>query len=351
MKIWTLFVSLSALSLTGCHREERVQTPLDGASETIAVTVLPLKSAALRPEVMATGLLSTQNEARYAFKIGGVIDRIWVQEGQSFRRGQRLAALKGGEINDQLGQAELAQEKARRDYGRVVNLYRDSVATLEQLQNAKTALDLAQKTTNLVAFNRQYAYIYATADGFVTKKLANEGEVISSGSAVLAINETAGPRAWTLKLGLNDRDWAATTIGNRASITIDAFPDRTFSGTLFRKSTAADPGSGTFGVEVTVTMAGVKPSVGMFGKARIYTGQRTRRTIIPYEALVEADGNNAFVYVPKGRNRVQRVPIVIDQFDERQVVVKQGLEQVSAIIVSNSAFLNEASTIQIVRQP
>ncbi len=351
MKTWTLLVSLSALPLTGCHREERVQTPLIGASQTIAVTVLPLQSVTLQGEVLATGLLSTRNEARYAFKIGGVIDRIWVQEGQAFQRGQRLAALKGGEINDQLRQAELAQEKAQRDYGRTMNLYRDSVATLEQLQNAQTTLELARKTTSLVAFNRQYAYIYATTDGFVTRKLANEGEVVSPGSPVLATNETAGPRAWTLKLGLNDRDWAKTAIGNRALVTVDAFPDRTFSGTLFRKSTAADPGSGTFGVEVNVDMAGVTPSMGMFGKARLYTGPPSRRTVIPYEALVEADGHNAFVYVPKGRNKVQRVPIVIDQFDEGHIVVKQGLERVRAIVVSNSAFLNESSTIQIVRQP
>ncbi|GAB3642000.1 efflux RND transporter periplasmic adaptor subunit [Spirosoma arcticum] len=350
MKTSFIFLGLTVAALAGCNPgAERKKTPLDQATGTVAVHVLPVGSATIQPDVKATGLLSTENEARYGFKISGVIDRIWVQEGQSFRKGQRLAALKITEINEQLGQAELGQEKARRDYQRVQNLYRDSVATLEQVQNAKTTFDLTQKATRVVAFNQQYAYVYATADGIVTKKLASEGEVIASGTPVLAINETSNSRDWTLELGLNDRDWAAVSLGNRAVVTLDAFPGRTFKGTVFRKPTAADPASGTFQVEVKLNLTGTKPSVGMFGRATLQTGRSSRQTVIPYEAVVEANGNDAFVFVPQGKNRVRRVPIVIDRFDDHHVVVKRGLEQVSAVVVSNSAFLNESSTIQIVR--
>ncbi len=65
------------------------------------------------------------------------------------------------------------------------------MATLEQLQNSpKTGLDIAQKTVDAAVFNKKYAYIYAGADGFVTKKLANEGEVVSGGMPILAINRS-----------------------------------------------------------------------------------------------------------------------------------------------------------------
>jgi hypothetical protein len=100
---------------------------------------------------------------------------------------------------------------------------------------------------------------------------------------------------------------------------------------------------------VRVNLAGVTPSVGMFGRATIQTGRSSQQTVIPYEALIEADGDRAFVYVPVGTTRVRRVPIQIEQFDPEQVVVKDGLENVPAFVVSNSAFLNEQSTIRIVR--
>ncbi|GAB2523002.1 efflux RND transporter periplasmic adaptor subunit [Spirosoma aerophilum] len=345
----TTFLLLAVATLGAGCRHEQTHTALDDAPETIPVRVMATQSARVQPVVEATGLLTTENEARYGFKIGGIIDRIWVEEGQTFRKGQRLAALKITEIGAQREQAEIGLDKARRDYQRTANLYRDSVATLEQVQNAQTAFDIAQRSVSVVAFNQQYAYIYATANGVVTKKLANEGEVIGTGTPVLAINETTDNRDWTLKLGLNDRDWASVALGNRATVRIDAFPGRTFAGTVIRKPVVADLSSGTFEVEVRVDLAGVTPSVGMFGKATIQTGRSSQQTVIPYEALIEADGDAAFVYVPVGQNRVRRIPIQIEQFDPERVVVKHGLENIPAFVVSNSAFLNEQSTIRIIR--
>src|SRR5215470_13051420 len=172
--------------------------------EKIPVKIAPVQSHENESSITATGLVTTENDAKYSFKIGGVIDRIYVNEGQFFKKGQLLASLKITEIQAQLSQANLGYEKAKRDYTRTLNLYHDSVATLEQVQNAKTSLDIAQKNIDATSFNKKYAYIYANSDGFVTKKIANEGEVISGGVPVLAINETTGTNDWDLKLGVTD---------------------------------------------------------------------------------------------------------------------------------------------------
>jgi len=126
--------------------------------------VIPVKVAAIRfgetsNEVVATGLLTTENEARLSFKIGGVIEKIFVNEGEFIHKGQVLATLKTAEINSQVEQAKLGFVKAKRDYDRATNLYKDSVATLEQLQNAKTALDIAGQAVDQVSFNSKFASI------------------------------------------------------------------------------------------------------------------------------------------------------------------------------------------------
>lgn len=108
-------------------------------------------------------------------------------------------------------------EKAKRDLKRVSNLYNDKVVTLEQLQNTKTAFDIAQKQLEVVAFNKQYAYIYALNSGFVTKKIANEGEIIGNGLPVLAINENTNG-AWLLKVGMSDKDWAMIELETRLKL-------------------------------------------------------------------------------------------------------------------------------------
>jgi len=338
-----------ATIIISCGKKKHTENGNGFSAETIAVKTAPVKSNDAPAVITATGLITTANEARYAFKIGGVVENIYVSEGQFFKRGQLLATLKLTEIDAQLSQASLAHQKAKRDYTRAENLYKDSVATLEQLQNAKTGVDIANKTVDAVAFNKKFAYIYAEADGFVTKKISNEGEVVGAGSPVFAINETSGSNDWTLKLGVTDKEWAAIAIGKTASVTIDAFPGKTFSATVFRKSQAADQSSGSFQIELMLAMDSNKPAIGMFAKATINTDGLMRFAAIPYDALIEADGNKAFVFVPDGKTKVKRMPVIIESFDNGQVYIKSGLENINEVIVSNSAFLNEKSTINIIK--
>lgn len=343
----TVLIALLTLTVLACNDEKSVESKLFD-SETIAVKTYNLQQSEGSINISATGMLTTENEAKYAFKIGGVIDHIYVNEGEFFKKGKLLARLKIDEIDAGFVQAKLGLEKAERDLSRISNLYKDSVATLEQLQNTKTAYEIAQKQLEAVKFNKEYAFIYATSDGFVTKKIANEGEIISGGMPVLAINEKIND-SWVLKVGLSDRDWALVETGNSASIVLDAYPEKRLTGTIFRKSMAADLGSGSFQVEIKVNCEGVSPALGMFGKATINTNKIQKYQSIPYDALIEADGNRAFVFVPLLDGKVKKQAIVIADFDNDKVNVKSGLEGINEVVLTNSAFLNSNSIITIIK--
>lgn len=340
-----VMVSVIILSACGSKKEEKQHLQ---SGEIIAVKTVRLQSSESSDIISSTGLITTENEAKYAFKTGGIIDKIYVSEGQFFKKGELLASLKLTEIDAGVMQAKLGLEKAQRDYQRMSNLYKDSVVTLEQLQNTKTELDLAQKQLDPVGFNRKYAFIYSANAGFVTKKLASEGEVVAGGHPVFAINENAGA-SWVLRAGLSDKEWASINLGNKATLSIDAFPDQIFKGVVSEKSQAADQNSGTFQVEIKIEMGNNKPAVGMYAKARIENANKSNYTSIPYNALIEADGNKAFVFVPFNKTRVKKLPITIQSFDNTTVKIASGLENVDEVIISNSAFLNEKSIINIIK--
>jgi RND family efflux transporter MFP subunit len=342
--IRTVFALALAL-LTACKQGKNSNTNNMLSLKVIPVKTIKLSSVDSIGRINTTGLITTEDEAKCSFKIGGVIDHIYVKEGQRFHRGQLLASLKQSEIESAVLQAQLNLDKAHRDYQRAGNLYKDSVATLEQLQNTKTALDVAQKQLDAIAFNKQYAFIYAEQDGFVATKIANEGEVIAGGSPVLAVNVNEGSNSWVLKAGLSDKEWAAVSVGNSADVVIDAYPLQTFRARVTKKSLAADPVSGSFEVELTITLAKNLPAAGMYAKAVIKTNKIISQKWIPYSAMIEADGNKAFVFVPYHQNEVKKVPIIVESFDSQKVKVASGLENVSEIIVSNTAFLNEHSNI------
>jgi hypothetical protein len=120
---------------------------------------------------------------------------------------------------------------------------------------------------------------------------------------ILAINEKSYYN-WLLKVGLSDKDWAMVEKGNSAKVLIDAFPEKIFNGKVLRKSLAADMGTGSFEVEINVNCEGINPAVGMFGSTSIVTNSKYKYISIPYEALIEADGKNAFVFIPGSEGKV-----------------------------------------------
>jgi RND family efflux transporter MFP subunit len=349
MKKIQLLSLIAAISvLYACNEEDKSKNSL-GETDVIPVKISTVSALGLPRKISATGLVSTENEARYAFKIGGVINRVLVEEGQFFKKGQLLATLNSTEIAAGLEQASLNVDKTQRDYTRAVNLYKDSVFTLEQLQNTKTALDIAQKAKEAIAFNERYSKIYAAADGFVSQKIANEGEVIGPGMPVFTINETRGNDNYLLKVGVTDREWSGISLGQTAKVTLDGYAGKEIDAFVFRKSQAADRALGSFQIELKLKLKDIKPAVGMFGKAEILTNQDENVKVIPYSSLVEADGDKAFVFTPDGTGKVKKVPVTISKIDNQQVYLKEGLAGVAEIVTSNSAYLNEKSTIKIIR--
>jgi RND family efflux transporter MFP subunit len=315
----------------------------------VPVKLISIQQEAADNNVQVTGYLSTENETRLSFKTGGVIDRILVKEGDRIRRGQLLATTKSTEISAQVQQVQLSVQKAERDYQRVLNLYNDSVATLEQLQNAKTGLDIARQNLSTASFNQQYSRIYATQDGFVIRKIKNEGELSDPGAPVLVTGAVSNASAWVLATGVADKEWAMIEKGNTARVTVEAFPGKTYPAFVSKKSLAADPVSGRFEVELRVDFEGAAPATGMFGKATISSNQKMNGYRIPYESLLEANGKKGFVFATNDSKTVKRVEVTIGQISQNSVQVVDGLAGYQYVVSSGSPYLKEGAAIRPVK--
>ena len=317
--------------------------------ESIPVKLISIQEEAGNNTISLSGILSTEGSARLSFKTGGVIDRIFVKEGDQIRKGQLLATLKSTEISAQVQQVQLSLNKATRDYERASNLYKDSVATLEQLQNAKTGLDIAKQNFQQASFNQQYSKIYATQDGFIVKKLKNEGELAEPGGPVLMTGAVSNASKWILTSGVSDKEWSMLRKGSTATVSIEAFQGKSFPAVLSKKSLAADPVSGSFDIELQVDFGKEQPAIGMFGKASINTSTNATGYTIPYESLLEANGKKGFVFASNDGKTVKRVEVTIGSIDEKTLHISEGLEGYKYVVSSGSPYLSDQSIIRVIK--
>ena len=333
--------------LGGCGEKSAANNAAAPAEEEY----IPVRTAAVQQRTIAlpihaSGILSSSAEQRLSFKIGGVIRKIYVDEGDVVRAGQLLAILDKTEIDAQVAQAQQGLAKAERDLNRVDGLYKDSSATLELLQNATTGRDIAKETARIAQFNQQYAEIRATRSGKIIKKLMNEGEITGPGTPVFVLFET-GKDDWVVKINVSDRDWARLNLGMAAKVTMDAYENTVFTGKVTDLAPAADPASGLYTVEIRITPQGKRFAPGLFAQVDITPSQSRPYTIVPIESIVEGNGKSAFVYAlqPDGTS-VRKVPVQIAFMEGSQVVISGGLEQVQEVVTAGAPYLTEKKKVK-----
>jgi RND family efflux transporter MFP subunit len=331
-----------------CTESQGKGSPIPKTADPIPVKVTNIRKSNASLSIVSSGRLTTDDETLLSFKTGGVISAVFVKEGDRVTKGQILATLDPTEINALVAQAKSGLEKAERDLFRARNLYQDSVATLEQLQNAETAFDVATQQYSAASFNKSYSLIKAPGSGYVLKKFVNAGQVVGIGDPILRTNG-AGTSHWILRTGVSDKQWSLINIGDGAEVVIDAFPGKKFTGKVIRKSETADPSNGAFTVEVEVANQGLKLAAGMFASATITGSDKTSSWNVPYEAVLDANGNEGFVFVTADNKIALKKAVTIESFDGTSIRINSGLNGTESLIISGSAYLTDQSPIRIIK--
>lgn len=348
MKKHTFLLFAAALLWSSCGSSDGQPAP-SAPDESIPVRLAPVTQRTMALPIYGSGVLNYASEQRLSFKIGGVIQKMYADEGDNVRAGQLLAVLNRTEIDAQVSQARQALDKAERDLRRVQGLYSDSSATLELLENATTGRDVAAEGYRIAVFNQQYAEIRATRSGKIVKKLMNEGEIAGPGTPVLVLYE-AGKDDWLVVVSLPDRDWARLQMGTTAEVLMDAYPGKTFRGQVTQLAPAADPANGLYEVEIRVQPQGERFAPGLFARVEFAPRDAAGYPVIPVEALIEGDGLSAFVFVPEPDGQsVRKIPITVAFVDNDKVFVSRGLEGVQQVVTSGAPYLNETKKIRLIQ--
>ena len=346
-KLPTIFILLLLiLLLKGCAKNTHHDA---NTEEIICVKAEKLLETNFTKPIQCSGIVSSKRLIKLSFKTGGLISRIFVDEGSLVKKGQLIAELDMTEISSQVEQAKLSFEKAKRDLQRIKSLYNDTVATLEQYQNASSAYELAKENKNIAEFNQQYSAIKAPANGKIISKLAEEYELVGSGMPIIIFSEQ-GKDEWVIKAGVSDIDIVKIRKGDKAEVFIDAFPGQAFSATVSQISEAADPLSGTFEVEIAVHPENKEFKNGLVANVKIESKNSNTVTLVPPNVLIDLDGLKGYVFVfNKNDSTAKKTPVTIAYLQKNNVAVVEPINNSGLIITKGAAYLENGSKVKIVK--
>ncbi len=337
---------LPLLALAGCSVPD-APAAQEAPVHQVAVRVAPVERGPLARPVHAAGRVGYSAETRLAFKVGGVVARIAVDEGGHVSKGQVLARLDPREIDAHLSEAESARTKAERDLERATLLNKDDVVTREVLENAATAAEVARAGAAAARFNRRFSEIVAPQSGVVLARLVEPGEVVGPGTPILVVGSAGTGRV--VKAGVADRDVVRLAVGDAADVDLDALPGVRLPGTVSEIAPAATPTTGLFEVEVRIDGAAPALAAGMIARAAIVPRATEPVTTVPLAALVDADGARGRVFA-LAADRRHVVPHVVDiafLIGER-VALRGGLDGVAQVVSDGAAYLDDKSVVKVV---
>ena len=295
--------------------------------------------------VRSSGRLSVKSEQKLSFRTGGIIKQIDVQNGQTVKEGQLIATLNLSEIKARVNIATRAYEKANRDFIRAENLYKDSVATLELYQDAKTALDIAKSNLEVARFNLKYSKIEAPSDGRILKILLEENEMTSQGYPVVLFGSTR--ENWVVRTSVSDKDMISIQIGDSAKITLDPYPELIFPGIISEIAGMADPYTGTYEVEIILLNTFKRQmSTGLIARIEIIPSKTVRLFKVPTDAVFNSSENVGFVYQITDSSAI-RQKVKIKHISDEFLYVTGNLQSGTMVVTEGINYIDEKTKIEL----
>ncbi|WP_231120348.1 efflux RND transporter periplasmic adaptor subunit [Cognatilysobacter tabacisoli] len=351
-----LALVLACALLAACGGDEpAADGDAAAAVSAMAVTTVRAQTREVARTITVSGPVAAVEEMQLGVELSGQrVTSLDVDVGETVRRGQVLLTLDHrlldadlAQANAALREAEASAALARSNLARAERLAQGqfvSASQVDELRAARTQADArvgtARASRDAVALRRSFAELRAPADGIISRRLVQPGQVVAAGSELLRLIKD-GRLEWRAELAAEQL--AAVSPGDVIALT--ARDGTTVDGRVRAVTPGVDSATRTGTVYADLPQPGALQP-GTYLEGRISTG-RGPATVLPAAAVVLRDGF-ATVFTVEANNTVKQRRIVAGSRDGDQVVVASGLPAGARVVVDGAGFLADGDAVRVV---
>lgn len=247
--------------------------------EAPPVKVFKVKRMDFKDTLPAIGNIKGFKEVDLKFQVAGIIESFNFEEGEKVQEGDIIASLIQRDALLKLKYAEIEASKNQKllDIG-VVSPMKAEQSKLEY-ESAKSDLD----KTN----------IYASNNGLLGSRIMDVGSYVTPNDKVGIF--VSVDRVYA-EFNIIEKDVPKVALGQRAEVFVDAFPNKSFNGTVDRIAPIVEGRSRTENIKVEIDNKEGLLRPGMFTRALISTYEKKDTIVVPSSALKKKEADY-FVYV------------------------------------------------------
>ena len=268
---------------------------------------------------------------------GGRIRRIRVDVGDYVHAGQVLAEMD----RTQLDQLELQIKNDEDEYERLKTLYEQGGVAQSDFESAELSYKMRRSNYHNVKEN---TILKSPITGYVTARNFDQGDMFSMSAPIFTVQQVTPVK---MLVGVSESEFTKVKKGDEVSLTVDAIPDRTFTGKVERLYPTIDPATHTFKAEVVVANKDRVLRPGMYARVSINFGNR-ESVMVPDRAIVKQEGTGTrFIYVLNEDSTVSYLPVTVGRHLGTEYEIIEGLEGGSTVVVKGQASLKDGIKVNV----
>jgi HlyD family secretion protein len=304
--------------------------------------------------ITASGELEAFRKVNVSPKRQGVLEKLFVEEGESVQAAQALALMDSGDLDERLDELRAQLRSAQAQFNRRQSelqrreaLIRQGGISIDDYNSAKSsyfvdlaAVEAARQRLEARLKERSDLSVRAPFTGVVTARFADPGAFVTPTTSASASAGASSSSIVELAQGLEavakvpESDIGRIQVGQSASVRVDAFPDRRFPARVRQIAPRAEKLNNVTSFEVKLQLIDPPPElrIGMTADIDFNTGTLAARTLIPTVAVVTEQGKPGVLLVGPG-NQPTFQAVTLGASSGKDTQILEGLKPGTRVFI------------------
>lgn len=320
-------------------------TPGEGKKGKMApvVTVETVESSALSKTMEATGSVTATRVARMASPGEGPVQDCKIREGDRIKSGQRVVTIgRNKAAQAQLSAALQSLKEQELELQRVDQLVKGGAIPGAQLDAARSKHEAARAQVSKARESAEDYSVTAPWDGLVAKVHVADGDYVAPRTVLVEIFD---PHSLVVQFAVPEAQSTEVRNGMSVLVQLDAYPGRTFNGTINRVYPQLDVRMRTRTVEAILADP-IDLIPGMFARIQVLLANIPDAVTVPTEAvLVTPKGDKAAYVLKDGKALRRKVQTGVEEGGRVQIL--SGIKPGEQVIVAGNEKLKDGASVQV----
>lgn len=292
-----------------------------------AITSIVAKSEPWPQSFSAVGSIAPVQGVTLSAEEPGKVTKIAFESGDAVQAGQLLAVLDVSVEEAQLKGAYARRDRAQRALSRSEKLRASNAVSQDDLDSAKSGYQSAAAEVESLQATIERKKIVAPFAGRTGIRMINLGQYVAAGTPIVPLH---APDPMYINFALAERTISELAVGQKIVVTVDAFPDRNFEGTITAINPQVDQATRNIQVQGTISNADLALRPGMFASIRVELPEVRSYITVPLSSISFAPYGDMVYVIEKGKD-----PKNPDALTARQQVVKLGKRRGDQIAIES----------------